>query len=41
MAGDTVLPEIDWSAWEIQESERHAADGKNNFDYSFETYTRR
>lgn len=41
IAGDTVLPEIDWSAWEIQESERHAADGKNNFDYSFETYTRR
>jgi dihydrofolate reductase len=38
--GDTFLPEIDWNRWEQVTSERHAADGKNDFDYSFETYRR-
>ena len=41
ISGDTVLPPIDWSRWELVGTERHAADAKNNYDYSFETYHRR
>ncbi len=36
--GDTFLPPIDWNEWKQFESTRHAADEKNNFDYSFEVY---
>ena len=38
--GDTLLPEIDWSQWELIESQQHSADDKNQFDYAFETYRR-
>ena len=38
--GDTFLPPIDWSQWRLTQSERHAADAKNNFDYSFLVYHR-
>lgn len=39
--GDTRLPEIDWTQWQLESSERHQADRKNEFDYSFEVYRRR
>ena len=38
ISGDTFLPEIDWSHWEGVESDRHEADDKNGFAYSFEVY---
>ena len=38
--GDTFLPEILWSQWQLTESTRHEADEKNNFAYSFEIYRR-
>jgi dihydrofolate reductase len=40
ISGDTFLPPIDWSDWGLVASERHAADEKNDHDYSFETYRR-
>ncbi len=41
VAGDTRLPPIDWNQWQQVQSERHAADSRNDFDYSFEIYRRR
>jgi dihydrofolate reductase len=41
IAGDTVLPDIDWDQWELVDRIRHAGDGKNSADYSFETYRAR
>ena len=38
--GDTLLPEIDFSQWNLESSERHSADKKNDYDYSFEVYQR-
>ena len=39
--GDTWLPEIDWTGWDAVESERHEADDRNQFDYSFERWVRK
>ena len=36
--GDTFLPEIDFSEWELVDSQAHQADDKNLFDYTFETW---
>ena len=38
--GDTVLPEVDWEAWVLEDEEPHSSDEKNNYSYSFETYRR-
>ena len=35
--GDTFLPEIDWSAWELESSEQ----GSEEIDFSFENYSRK
>ena len=39
--GDTFLPEIDWQAWEQVENQRHPADDRNEFDFSFERWLRK
>ena len=39
--GDAFLPKIDWTLWQMLESERFAADKKNQYDYSFEVYRSR
>ena len=39
--GDTRLEGVDWSAWQIVSTERHPADERNEYDYSFVTLTRR
>ena len=39
--GDTWLPEIDWTGWDVVESERYEADDRNQFDYSFERWVRK
>lgn len=39
--GDTRLPEIDWSQWELTDSQPMSKDEKNEFDITFETYTRK
>lgn len=41
ITGDTVLPSIDWSKWELVDRVRHDLDEKNTADYSFETYSRK
>ena len=41
LQGDTFLPELDWEQWQLESTERFAADNKNEFDYSFEVYSRR
>jgi dihydrofolate reductase len=41
LAGDTLLPELDWERWIPVETQRFGADAKNEFDYSFETYHRK
>ena len=37
---DTFFPELDWSNWNLIESERFPLDRKNDFDFSFQTYCR-
>ena len=38
--GDTDLPEIAWDDWTLVEEVGFQKDEKNNFDYSFQTFTR-
>lgn len=38
--GDTRLPEIDWTKWKKTDSQSYGKDEKNEFDITFETYTR-
>lgn len=38
--GDATFPDIDWNDWRLIESERHSADEKNEFDYTFEVWER-
>ena len=38
--GDTRLTGIEWDEWECVDSESHAADSRNEYDYTFETYVR-
>lgn len=38
--GDTFFPEIDPDAWRLAEEERHPADEKHAFPFSFQTYER-
>ena len=39
--GDTFFPEVDWEDWKMIDNQRHQADEKNNYDYSFQTLDRR
>ncbi len=39
--GDTCFPEFDISEWELIHDEKHAADEKNHYPYSFRTYIRK
>jgi len=38
--GDTWFPPIDWKEWREASCERHSADAKNQYDYSFCVYHR-
>jgi dihydrofolate reductase len=38
--GDTPFPEIDWRQWHETSCERHSADAKNQYDYTFCVYQR-
>jgi dihydrofolate reductase len=38
--GDTLLSGLDWSGWRVVAEERHAADERNQYDYSFVTLVR-
>ena len=38
---DTFFPEIDPVIWQLTSAERHEADDKNPYDYTFATYGRR
>ncbi len=40
LEGDTTFPVYDPRDWRLIEDERHAADEKNQFDYSFRVYDR-
>jgi dihydrofolate reductase len=40
VAGDTVLPKIDWAQWRLTETEQHDADDKNDYPFVFEVYER-
>ena len=39
--GDVYLPEIDFTKWNLKESESFQPDEKNKYNYSFNTFTRR
>ena len=39
--GDTKFPAVDWNNWQLISSERHAADARNEFPFTFEIYERR
>ncbi|PID65548.1 MAG: dihydrofolate reductase [Gammaproteobacteria bacterium] len=38
--GDTFLPTIDWSQWQLTDSTHHAADEKNAYGMDFQVYRR-
>lgn len=38
---DTFFPEIDLNKWELTATEFHPKDEKHQFDFSFQTYTRK
>lgn len=38
--GDTVLPPIDWQAWQLVDRVHHVADEKNTYAMDFEVYQR-
>jgi len=38
--GDVWFPEVDWKRWRMTEEIRHAADERNNYDYSFQVFER-
>lgn len=39
--GDVFFPDVDWSEWELREEERHSADDKNQFEFSFRVFQKR
>lgn len=39
--GDTAFPDVNWSDWQLVESEEHVENEKNEHAYRFETYDRR
>jgi dihydrofolate reductase len=39
--GDTFFPPLDFSGWQLVESEEHPADDRNDHDYLFEVYDRK
>jgi dihydrofolate reductase len=41
LAGDTRFPDWNPANWELVAEERHSADAKNEYDYTFATYHRR
>ena len=41
LEGDTFFPEIREAEWQLISEEKHFADDKNNYDYSFCVYTKR
>jgi dihydrofolate reductase len=41
VAGDVLLPRIDWREWREVSRERHQAEGDNPYDYSFLVYERK
>ncbi len=38
---DTFFPNIDLNNWELMEEEKHQADEKHKYDYTFQTYIRK
>jgi dihydrofolate reductase len=38
---DTVMPEIDYSQFDLVHQEHHDADSKNKYPYTFLTYIRK
>jgi len=38
--GDVAFPEIDWSDWRLIEEERHPADERNDYSFSFLVFER-
>ncbi|HZJ80928.1 MAG TPA: dihydrofolate reductase [Dysgonamonadaceae bacterium] len=38
---DTFFPKIDLNNWELMEEEKHQADEKHKYDYTFQTYIRK
>ena len=39
--GDALFPRLDEDAWRLASDERHIADARNEFDYSFRVYERK
>jgi dihydrofolate reductase len=38
---DTFFPEIDFEEWLLTDEEKHVADDKHKYDYTFKTYVKR
>ncbi len=38
LKGDTYLPPIDWSQWQLLQKELIKADEKNQYDFDFEVW---
>ncbi len=39
--GDTLMPDVDWRQWVVEQSAHFRADQRNEYDYSFLDYVRR
>jgi len=39
--GDVILPEINFEEWELISEEKHQADEKNEYDYTFKVFQRK
>ncbi len=39
--GDTLFPDVHWEDWQLIGAERHSADEKNDYDYTFESYQKK
>ena len=38
---DTYFPEVDFNEWKLVEEEKHKADERHDYDYTFQTYIRK
>jgi dihydrofolate reductase len=39
--GDVEFPAIEWDEWKLVEASRHAADERNDFAHTFQTWSRK
>ena len=41
VAGDVSFPEFDWKQWHLEQEEKHTADDKNEYPFTFQAWQRK